>query len=325
MATGILIFQFIGLAVCIALWVSGLIRRIRSGEMLPTQEQQVSPIGILDIGVTVAIWMALQTVAIAVVPLKMGIGFEELGNLQSMPADQLLEFTGWVMLSQLAATLLTIAYFLIRHPRVQWLELRNSFGNKLLVGIVGSLMLIPVVMAIQMFVTTRIPYEHPTIDSLMENFSLPTAIWAWIAAVGVAPLTEEFFFRGIIQGWLQRVFDYDEPKEVWFIGGPVIPKTARELNKETGDQKLLRFWIPIVITSILFAVMHMGQGPAPIPLFFLSLGLGYIFRKTGSFVPCVIIHLILNSLSMIVLTLTILFPELAPPQVEAAPAMFWIW
>ena len=257
MATGILIFQFIGLAVCIALWVSGLIRRIRSGEMLPTQEQQVSPIGILDIGVTVAIWMALQTVAIAVVPLKMGIGFEELGNLQSMPADQLLEFTGWVMLSQLAATLLTIAYFLIRHPRVQWLELRNSFGNKLLVGIVGSLMLIPVVMAIQMFVTTRIPYEHPTIDSLMENFSLPTAIWAWIAAVGVAPLTEEFFFRGIIQGWLQRVFDYDEPKEVWFIGGPVIPKTARELNKETGDQKLLRFWIPIVITSIPVSYTHL--------------------------------------------------------------------
>ena len=293
--------------------------------MLPTRDQQVSPIGVLDIGVTIAIWMAMQLVAVVLVPMRMGIGLKELGNLESMPADQMLEFTGWVMLSQLAATLLTIVYLLIRHRRVQWLELRASFGEKLLVGIVSSFMLIPIVMAIQMFVTTLIPYEHPTLDSLVENFSLPTAIWAWIAAVGVAPLTEEFFFRGIIQSWLQRVFDYDEPKEVWFIGGPVIANTARESEKETETQRLLRFWSPVLITSVLFALMHMGQGPAPIPLFFLSLGIGYIFRMTGSFIPCVIIHLILNSLSMIVLTLTILFPELAPPQVEAAPAMLWFW
>ena len=293
--------------------------------MLQTRDQQVSPIGVLDIGVTIAIWMAMQLVAVVLVPMRMGIGLKELGNLESMPADQMLEFTGWVMLSQLAATLLTIVYLLIRHRRVQWLGLRASFGEKLLVGIVSSFMLIPIVMAIQMFVTTLIPYEHPTLDSLVENFSLPTAIWAWIAAVGVAPLTEEFFFRGIIQSWLQRVFDYDEPKEVWFIGGPVIANTARESDKETETQRLLRFWSPVLITSVLFALMHMGQGPAPIPLFFLSLGIGYIFRMTGSFIPCVIIHLILNSLSMIVLTLTILFPELAPPQVEAAPAMLWFW
>jgi membrane protease YdiL (CAAX protease family) len=187
----------------------------------------------------------------------------------------------------------------------------------------SALLIIPPVWLIQVIAVQFIDYTHPTLDSLIENFTFRSAVFSWIAAVAVAPVAEEFFFRGVIQGWLQRVFDHDEPKEIWFSGGQPDPNLARDLQKEFPVQKLLRFWSPILITSLAFAAVHAEQGPAPIPLFFLSMGIGYVFRKTGSFWPCVVVHLVLNSISMIVLTLTILYPELQPPvEVDPIPAMY---
>lgn len=321
MAAAFVTVQILVVVACLLVWAVRLFQRRRTGSLLPTHDQQVSPLGIVDIAVTVFVWLLLQLVAFLVAPLAMGINLSSETALTDLPADVLSEFSGWVMLSQVAATLIAIAYFLLRHRKVRWLEVRNSFGDHVIVGLVGSLMLIPVVMSIQMIVTMYVPYTHPTVDSLIENFSGRTAMWAWISAVGGAPLVEEFFFRGVMQGWLQRIFDHDEPHEITFIGGVVDPETARERPADGSKIRLLRFWAPIVITSVVFACMHLGQGPAPIPLFFLSLGIGYIFRQTGSFVPCFVIHLLLNGISMTVLSLGIVYPELMPPQIEAAPAM----
>jgi len=225
------------------------------------------------------------------------------------------------MLLQLAATWLAMIWFVVRHQRVEWLGTR--FREDALVGLAGALMLIPPVMLIQFFVIKLVPYEHPTLDSLIENFSFRSACWAWVAAVGVAPLAEEFFFRGVIQGWLQRSFSYVEPKEVRFIGGHIDPATSTAIHAVTTGQKLIQDWAPIFITSIIFAGVHIGQGPAPIPLFFLSLGLGYLYRQTGSFVPCVVVHLILNAMSMTMLTLSLIYPELAPAKPEPTAAFFF--
>jgi membrane protease YdiL (CAAX protease family) len=57
--------------------------------------------------------------------------------------------------------------------------------------------------------------------------------------------------------------------------------------------------LPIVIASIIFAVLHLGQGAAPIPLFLLSLGLGYLYRQTGNVTAPLVVHILLNALTMI--------------------------
>ncbi|WP_075084290.1 CPBP family intramembrane glutamic endopeptidase [Mariniblastus fucicola] len=326
MLTAFAIVQYSILAICLALWsirISAyrpLFGTQRREEFMLPRMQQVSPVGMVDIFVTVLLWFCLQSVGLILVPLLMGISFEQLQDPESLSPRQLLEFSGWMALLQLLSTFAAAAYLLIRHRRVGWLGSGKWLGNDVLLGIVSSLMLIPVVMLIQLVVTQLIPYTHPTLDSLTENFTGATAIWAWIAAVGVAPLAEEFFFRGLIQGWLQRAFDYDEPK-AWFSGGVVEESTAREFAN--GYFKQLQFWAPILITSIAFAGVHMGQGPAPIPLFFLSIGIGYVFRKSGSLWPCVIVHMLLNSLSLTMLTLGVMYPELMPADVEPAPALVW--
>ncbi len=57
----------------------------------------------------------------------------------------------------------------------------------------------------------------------------------------------------------------------------------------------------IVITSLIFAGLHAGQWPAPIPIFVLSLGLGFIYHRTGSVLAAICMHALFNGTSTLVL------------------------
>jgi membrane protease YdiL (CAAX protease family) len=82
----------------------------------------------------------------------------------------------------------------------------------------------------------------------------------------------------LLQGGLQRLADPPEAEQPW---------------------RPVSFW-PLIGASAIFAFMHFGQGAAPIPLFFLSLGLGYLYRQTGNLTACVVVHMVLNSLTLLV-------------------------
>ncbi len=73
-----------------------------------------------------------------------------------------------------------------------------------------------------------------------------------------------------------------------------------------------RSWIthshwPIYVTSAIFACLHIGQGAAPIPLFVLAVVLGYLYRKTESILPCIVLHMLLNTFSLFWFTINVLF------------------
>ncbi len=57
-------------------------------------------------------------------------------------------------------------------------------------------------------------------------------------------------------------------------------------------------WLPIVGSSLLFAVAHVGQGGAPVALFFLALGLGYIYQRTHRVLPTMVVHFLVNLTAM---------------------------
>ncbi len=97
------------------------------------------------------------------------------------------------------------------------------------------------------------------------------------------------------------------------------PKTLETgLRKGLVEQGLIHgsssipYW-PIFVSAAIFGLAHAGQGPAPIPLFLFGLALGYLFRKTGSILPCIVLHLLLNAFSMFWFTIQVLFKEEGPP------------
>jgi membrane protease YdiL (CAAX protease family) len=61
--------------------------------------------------------------------------------------------------------------------------------------------------------------------------------------------------------------------------------------------------VPILISSLFFALMHLGHGAAPVPLFFYALALGYLYNRTHRIAPSIVAHLALNSTSMAMLFL----------------------
>jgi membrane protease YdiL (CAAX protease family) len=67
-------------------------------------------------------------------------------------------------------------------------------------------------------------------------------------------------------------------------------------------------WLPIGISSLLFALAHAGQGSAPVALFFLAVILGYLYQRTHRIVPCITMHAMFNLLSIVGLLLRMTGP-----------------
>jgi membrane protease YdiL (CAAX protease family) len=105
--------------------------------------------------------------------------------------------------------------------------------------------------------------------------STAALVGATIFVCVVAPIAEEFFFRGFIFGALRR------------------------MRIELGGLHL-GTWIAAIITGILFGLAHTGSASSRylIPLGFLGFVLCLVRWRTRSLYPCMALHSINNSLAL---------------------------
>ena len=199
-------------------------------------------------------------------------------------------------------------------------------GADVLLGLKAAVWFLPPVMLISAAATMLIEYEHPVLEKLAESAGPMTFVALFIGTAFVAPVVEEFLFRVLLQGGLQKLFDgpiEESPDEdlsdsqsmqaaepgtdladAYKPPATLLPTSPVSLHNlfvsQPGRFWMPRAFLPIVLTSIAFAAMHIGQGAAFIPLFFLSLGLGYLYQRTGRITASLIVHLVLNALTMCV-------------------------
>ena len=89
------------------------------------------------------------------------------------------------------------------------------------------------------------------------------------------------------------------PADISGTNSPVMAELATNLRRPA-------MW-PIVVSATVFAAMHVGHGPDPIPLFVLAAGLGYLYQRTHRILPCIVVHVLLNAFSVTMLWLSIAF------------------
>jgi membrane protease YdiL (CAAX protease family) len=208
-------------------------------------------------------------------------------------------------------------------------------GVELARGAVAGLVLAPAVYAVG-FASLRFwpPKAHPLERMIRDDPSGRVALLAVLSGVLLAPAAEELLFRGILQGWLVRLWGHRpvslpslEPEpllEVLDAPDPGIlaasslpetgasspwvapsapvspPRRAPELpSGEAGP------W-PGLVTSALFAAIHASEWPAPIPIFVLSLGLGYVYQRTGGVLAPFGLHATFNGISTLMLLVSVL-------------------
>ncbi len=211
--------------------------------------------------------------------------------------------------------------------------------HDLLLALYSFGVIIVPVFAIQGLLAQIIDYEHPAITPFKQNKSWEFFTAATFAVVFIGPIAEEFFFRGILQAWLQRISvlgakslgELLAPTPVPTIGLEAVlsaeelhsllpvpdsqnpyafdsiatatPTTPVGHTEPSCEGSLMPQW-PVWVTSAIFALLHSGQGAAPVPLFIFSVMLGYLYRKTDRLLPVIAMHMFLNGLSMAGLALS---------------------
>ena len=82
-------------------------------------------------------------------------------------------------------------------------------------GVFAFIILCVPVFSTQAFFTMFYESEHPLLQTLEENPQLDLFFYACFAAVIAAPIAEEFAFRVILQGWLEKVAEFFSDRESW--------------------------------------------------------------------------------------------------------------
>ena len=153
--------------------------------------------------------------------------------------------------------------------------------------------------------------QNPVIKLVEERPEWPILAVAFFSAVIVAPICEELIFRVLLQGWLERVEGRlrgrsDELELVAPDAGDVQSNEETPV-KLSHDGKIERSGgvIPILVSSLLFSLAHFGNGPDPVAIFVFALFLGYLYQRTHRLVPCVVVHMLFNGLSLVMLWLSL--------------------
>src|SRR5262249_9205882 len=82
--------------------------------------------------------------------------------------------------------------------------------------------------------------------------------------------------------------------------------------------------LPIVLTSALFAAVHIPQWPAPIAIFFLSVGLGVVYQRMGSLFASFLLHALFNAFSTLTSFQSVLLGQPAVPKVAPTATCFQV-
>jgi membrane protease YdiL (CAAX protease family) len=202
----------------------------------------------------------------------------------------------------------------------------DSWRQDLRLGLLGFIALAPPIYAMQAALVHFFPTQHPLIDVLRERPGTWTVFVVSLSVAVVSPLSEEFLLRVLLQGWLERLMATTTPGAFAYPGdgkltaspmtehskvpsgearseNPYAAPLAPSLSAGDAVDIGLARAIPIVVSSLIFALLHVGQGPAPFPLFFLALGLGYLYQRTHRLWPSVVVHFLLNTASLAMLWL----------------------
>lgn len=145
---------------------------------------------------------------------------------------------------------------------------RHDFGRNLLRGAAGCALVLPVVYVVHYgAVNIWTAQNHPAQEAIAARGSVATTMISLFGAVVAAPLAEEILFRGVLLGalWKRRSPNAD------LMGNAAV--------------------------SLLFAALHAAQWPAPIPLFVLSLAFGEVYRRSGSLVAPITMHVCFNAVT----------------------------
>ncbi len=313
------------LLACVWGWTRALRRWRAGGSIVPLEPRRPVPWGLLDVIFTVFVFFAIQGAALLLIRHSFDVDLS-LDLVKMTPNER-----AAVLLSGAVSSLLTAAISLaviMLRTRADWSDMGivgRQLASDVRLGVAAFVMLAPPVYAVQVLLVQWLSSQHPLIELLKENPDPAFLAVSGFSAVLVAPVAEEYFFRVLVQGWLEkaiaigrrlpgvpsadsvddggrrevcRVAPDENPYAPPKVVGGISKYEAASPDVPTHDSDGQVLPVPIVISAAFFAAMHASHGPDPIPLFLLAIGLGYLYQRTHRILPCIVVHFLLNACSL---------------------------
>lgn len=131
-------------------------------------------------------------------------------------------------------------------------------------GLLMLLAITPPLLILAGLLNQIVPYHHPILDFLAAEQGPAAMLLTVASAVVAAPIVEEFFFRGVLQGWLERV----------------APAAA------------------VPVSAFAFGLAHIDHGLGWIPLVGFGIATGLLTRHTGSLLASIVLHAGFNAIGV---------------------------
>ncbi|MEM8944925.1 MAG: CPBP family intramembrane glutamic endopeptidase [Planctomycetota bacterium] len=210
------------------------------------------------------------------------------------------------------------------------------------IGILATLAALLPVYVVQLVLITALDEKtkHPLVEQLEANPSSAMLTVGIAMAVIAAPLFEEFTFRCLLQGWLEKVEDTVVGYHATSRNSDEIASNGEEQNGEAQHDEHVQYehvnahqyvpkvlavdtppttnhsppphglipalphgWTPILISGTVFGLAHLGHGVAPISLILFGIVLAYLYQRTHRLLPSITAHMVFNGYSMLLLWL----------------------
>ena len=171
----------------------------------------------------------------------------------------------------------------------------RGIPNALAGGTAALFVLFPLVQltgvaVIQVYRWLHLPQAkaHPVLEMMRADQGLAMAVAAVVTAAVVAPVAEELVFRGLLQTMLARLFSRAADVVASAArAGPVAPPVHTRPAAR---------WAAVVVTSAAFAAVHYSAEPeAVVPIFVLSVGLGFVYERSGNLWMNTVTHGLFNA------------------------------
>ena len=188
-----------------SLWGTTLMRWYRGAPILTIESWKPRSWGLVDVLLVLAAAIVGQALLIPIWAKLSGANLRNMIETDSMSLSVMAVGSTSYLLAMLAG----IAWLFLRYQvnfKHIGLSLRRWLPN-LGLGLAAAAMALPIVALVSVAVSAglKADYDHPLINELKKEGTLSAYLLAVFCAVLVAPLVEEFFFRVLLQGWLESL------------------------------------------------------------------------------------------------------------------------
>lgn len=216
------------------LWGLAFVKLFQRKPLLEYEPRRPVPWGLVDL------FFVVTVLFLAI----MASGYVLRGEFDKVPGAEKVPFTleqnKLVILADAAMKLMTMLIatpLIMLRNRCSWRDLGivpTKAGRDIAIGLAAFCMLAPIVFAIQGLLTQLQPYKHPLIEMMSKTPDLQLFGLLCFSAAILAPISEEWAFRVLLQGWLEKLVTYTGSVVHILLGGvaPAEPLVIDEGNAE---------------------------------------------------------------------------------------------